>query len=633
MKKKKREQIEKYQWWSPNKALLGFLLFSMALAVTIVACNKDSSTPTEETEIPPDWGGGESTSLTTTLFTSMAKDAAGDIVGAGMGWAMSALGLADGSPDYTAQLAKIDADLQVIIQQLAEIEAELSEIEAELTIINCSEWASTLSTQKGRIDDLMSNYKTLTATATTGGNVTQAQIADWVDQVLAQGSYTSHTPMGEILAELADQLYVPPSSGVIPACVATITQPANGTYGTDTIYYNTVKLYIDYYYSYQVQGLALLNEALHHKAWVAAGSPVSDTLSADSISYICQDANAMLYCNESAANVNNLYNALIKQLTSGGAPYTQKDLVMRYDKDNPALMPYSLEDFTTAIGDNCADPLTSAHPCGATASLYNKNYFFHSTYKGYQYWWNCAPNDLSALTSGWTSGTVGDYLENKRGFKNMKNKVILSNGTVSIELSSANIHQNYISFIDTDIDKSLGINQPTNSTNDYNKLAHKSGENHVNNNHCGYYYNYTEGSGLPSSRNNFYTCSGVSWWTDVYGTPRMCENLKWNTEPGWLASNASSTGYGTNQYHWPRRLLNAGDYSLTCTEGRSLLNAGGVWTMCGDDYTAWFDYYVPRPETCDNAGAGVSCNLSATTINNAKRIFSQFDNNTVNNPL
>jgi len=625
---RKKEQIKRNQWRSPNQALLGLLVFSIVIAVTIVACTKESPiTPTDDTVLTPDFGGDESTSAITTLFTSVAKGAAGDVGEMGMSWALSALGLADGSPDYTAQFEKIEEDLNVIIEELNEVLAELSEIENTLNAINCSEWQSSqgANTPIARIHNLMTLYKTMTNTAATGGRVSNATLADWADQVLAHGSYSSHTPMGELLSSLAQTVYTPPSGGVIYACLPTISTPGNGTFGSDTTYYNSVKLYIDYYFNMQLQGVALLNEALHYKAWVAVGSPTSDSLSADSTALICQDPDAMLLCNETAAYVNNLYNNLIEQLTKGGAPYTDENFVLEYSAGSPYIWPFSLEDFTTAAGDNCADPLTSAKPCGITANKYNNENMKSVTFKGYT-GWLIASNDihLTHLLAGWTSGTVGDYLEDSLGFKNMKNKIVVGEHTVSIEISSAGEKSNYISFFDTDINKSHGMNQPTVSTGDYNKLAHKSGKNHVNNNECGYYYNYSEGSGLPSSRNNFYNLKAVSWWTDVYGTAEHCRYLSWSTEPGWLASNSA-----TKQYRWPIGSLK----NFTCTESRSNKNAGGVWTMCGDDFTAWFDFYVPRPETCDNAGAGVTCNLSGETINKAKRIFNNTDNNTVNNPL
>jgi len=624
MKKIKENKITKRLRWKQHLPLLGFLVFSIALAVTIVACNKNyyTITPTETEPVsPPNFGGGESSSIMTTLFKSMAKGAAKEVGETGMSWVITALGLADGSPDYTAEFEKIEEDLNVIIEQLNEVLAELSVIDDDLNKINCSEWQSSQGeyTPIGRIINLMAEYKTMANTASTGGRVPNATLADWVDQVLAQGIYSSHTPMGELLTDLSTTAFQPPASGAIPACMAKIAAPETGSFNTDTIYYKQVKQYTDFYFNYQLQGVALLNEALHYTAWVKAGSPNSDSLSVDSTALICQDPNAMLYCNEAATYVNYLYNILIDQLTVGGAPYSDENLVLEYETTNPYIWPRSLEDFTIAAGDNCADPLTSAKPCGITANKYNNENMKSVTYKG-RTGWLIASNDvhLKTLLSGWTSGTAGDYLEDSLGFKNMKNKIVVGDHTLSIELSSSDVKQNFISFFDTDINKSLGINQPIQNTGDYNKLAHKSGKNYSNHEDCHYNYSYSKGSGLPSSGKNFYSLGAKIWYVDNYGYAQKCISFSWSTEPGWLASNSGS------QYRWPISSVSG----YTCTESRSNKNAGGVWTMCGDDFTAWFDFYVPRPETCDNAGAGVVCNLSAEKIAKAKQIF---NNNAISN--
>ena len=581
----------------------------------VMACDDNLS---DNPPTPPGavFGGDESSSIATSLFKSAAQGAASQVGGTAATWVMGSLGLSNGSPDYTAQLDKIDADLQVIITELDDIKQELNEIKAELTVINCSEWASTLSSQKGRIDNLMSLYSTYVSTASTGGIVSNATLADWVDQVLAQGSYSSHAPMGEILAEIADQLYVPPSSGVIPACVQAITPPAENTFGTDADYYTAVKLYTDYYYSYQVRGLLLLNEALHYQAWVAAGSPNSDSLSADATSSVCQDANAVLYCNESAAAVNNLYNALLQQLTAGGAPYSDEDFVLMYKSDTPYLWPLSLEDFTTAAGDNCAHPLTSAQPCGVTAGWYNVASPMNTVvYKGHTGWQKAGSVILAWLLEGFNSGTIGDSLENAYGFQNMKNKIIISSNTVSIELDHTHKYQDFVTFFDTNFDHSFmkGLVQTYDQyskisryTEHYDGSGNKCNKNREN----GHYYIYKENTDLSNLYNHFYDLTGR---IDFYWDNNVCEGFQWldGGEPGWLAANKGSNA---KQYSWPVGLV----YKFPCRENRSAHNPGGVWTTCGDDFTAWFDYYVPRPETCDNPGAGITCSLDAETIASAR---------------
>ncbi len=116
-----------------------------------------------------------------------------------------------------------------------------------------------------------------------------------------------------------------------------------------------------HYYYYQVQALMLLSEALHYKAWVAADTTVYT--SADSVSFVCQDPNALSYCNQAGVKTNKVYNALIAQFKAGGAPYTNDYFLMATHTDGtPRLWVKSLEDFTQANGDNCTYPLTSGSP-------------------------------------------------------------------------------------------------------------------------------------------------------------------------------------------------------------------------------------------------------------------------------
>ena len=62
-----------------------------------------------------------------------------------------------------------------------------------------------------------------------------------------------------------------------------------------------------------------------------------------------------------------------------------------------------------------------------------------------------------------------------------------------------------------------------------------------------------------------------------------------DVKTGWLPDN---TGANAKQYHL---IHGYGDLFTDCTEGRSSKNVNGVWTMCGDDFNAWFEEIVPDP--------------------------------------
>jgi len=103
MRTNKEIKKAKRLWRKQHSPLLGLLIFSIAIAVTIVACTKETLPTTEDEEVqPPDFGnlGG---SIMATMFKSVGKGAMGEIGEVGMSWALSSLGLSDGSPDYTEQ--------------------------------------------------------------------------------------------------------------------------------------------------------------------------------------------------------------------------------------------------------------------------------------------------------------------------------------------------------------------------------------------------------------------------------------------------------------------------------------------------------------------------------------------------
>jgi hypothetical protein len=519
----------------------------------------------------------------------------------GIGWAMGALGLAEESPDYTEQLDKIDEDLQEIIGQLNDIEDELASINAELLKLDCSEQQTALTIETGRIDFLLQKYQSFVSAANAGGRTPNATLSDWADQVLAQGAYTSQTPMGQILTTMANQL-IQPSSGAITACVQAVPKPPASSFG-DTDYYDAVSHFTTYYYYYQVQGLMLLNEALHYKSWVAAGSP-SD-VSADSVSFVCKDPNAVYLCNQAGIATNGVYNALIAQFNAGGAPYTNDYFLMatHFDNGTPRLWVKSMEDFSQAAGDNCAYPLTSNAPCGITAAdaWYTPPNVLPLTYRGYNEFGWVGQTLLNDVLNGWDSGTAGNFLETKRDFKNMKNKIIIAHNTVSIRLANADNNLDFVPFIDTDFDYSFqpGLVDDTDSFNRMTSLqrGHKICYGFLTA-YDRVWYDWYTSAGVPGNRNNFYNLRAHQGRSaDCGKSDGTYYAFSWAEadQPGWLASN---TGPNARQYRWPH--AKTALFTDYCTHGRSSKNAAGVWTLCGEDFTAWFENIVPRPPTCDD---------------------------------
>ncbi len=609
--------------------LLRYFLAASIISSVFIVSNCDLLTNILDHNGPvggtrPAFGGSDKNqSYATVLFKLVGETALKDAEGEGIGWAMSAIGLSESSPDYTEQLDKIDQDLQVIISQLNGLDNELINIESELRVINCSTWETTLKDERREVDNLIYDYRTYVAAAENGEPVMD-KIADWVDQVLATGTHTNLTSMGVILASFSSQLVESSNSGLIPACVQSVPSPAEFSFGTDTVYYKIVNSLIDYYYVYQVRALFLYSEAWHYEAWLAAGSPNSDFLSADSVSNVCSDINIEVNCDLVAGRTNNLYNSLIDQFTAAGEAYSDENLVQEYSASGSSLWPLSLEDFTTAAGDNCADPLNSANPCGTTVGWFNidanPKKMSSVTYKGYKGWIQANSDNLTELLAGWNSGTAGNYLQNNLGFKNMRNKIILSPNVVEINLDETGATQYVVPFFDTNWSYDFLPGAPAISTSQFESLLTKSRH---KGNLCnvikGIPYvsvDYTTNSNVPANRNGYYNAVGHN---------RHCGSDYNNTTPfsfsvlpGYLAQqNGVNWEPSGLQFRWP--VLNIS--KQPCTENRSSRNAGGVWTKCGDDFTAYLDFNVPRPATCDNTASGSTCKLSLSTIKNAKRLF------------
>ncbi len=613
---------------SVKDSLLRYFLAVSIISSVFIVSNCDLLTNILDHNRPvggrqPEFGGSQSASLATSLFVAVAEDAAGQYgAGSTVGWALSAIGLGDASgPDYTAQLDKIDQDLQEISSQLSTIQTELTNIYNELTIINCADWSQDVLNARSSIDNRMTDYVTMVNTArdtlNPPGLVSISDISSWVSHVLGDSTVLgpNDVTMETALANIEDAMLAGTTGGIISACTQSIPAPADNSFGTDTVYYNQVKLLVNYFYTYQVQALMLYSEAKHFRAWQMAGAPNSDIYSADSISQVC--SKPTLICNQVATKTNTLYNNLVNQFTEGGAPYSDENLVMMYNSSSDSyLWPLSLEDFTVGAGDNCADPLTEDHPCGITAGYYDSPSPSSVVYKGYSGWSNAASAQLTQLLSGWTDGLAGDYLGSKLGFKNMARKIVISSDYVSISLNESGSTQYVVPFFDTGLKYSDLGGGPAITTIQFQEdlLIKTRSVGSLCKGLSTYYDNVNYNSKLPSTANPFY---------DAVGHARHCGSnyttpFSFSVIPGWLAKQDNKANHepAAIQYHWPILSVD----KLTCTQGRSHKNAGGIPTMCGDDLTAFIEYYVPRPVTCNNTDA-TPCNVSASTVANAKSIF------------
>jgi hypothetical protein len=367
--------------------------------------------------------------------------------------------------------------------------------------------------------------------------------------------------------------------------------------GADIAYYDKVSQITTYYYGYQTQGLLLLTEAYNYRAWEDLGSPDSGgLLSSDNVASICAGGSPTLKCTLAKNAVTQLYSDLKSFYALAGAPYTNDHFLLQYSSD-PRLWVKSLEDFTLAAGDACPDPLTSNHPCGVTSGLWNQGQYPAVTYRGYTDWSTSNAGNMNILLSGWTSGTPGNYLENTLGFENMQNKILLTKSSVSniylidsiYPTASASIVDAVV-FVDPDIDKSK-LDQPVQTQDAFRKLIQSKTLDTTRSCYIGMMlreYPIQDFTQTDSGRTNWDSCCGYFYKLHAQ-MAGLCLPFTWDSKPGWLADN---TGANAKQYHL---IYGYGDLFTDCTEGRSSKNVAGVWTMCGDDFSAWFEEIVPNP--------------------------------------
>ena len=538
-------------------------------------------------------------STATDLFKSLAEGAAGEVGGAAAGWAMSAIGLSGHSDDQAEALASISDQLKTIINQLNELQSSISALTDAIKVLDCDSLSSQLLGDRQLIDALATQYQGFTDEASGAyGPATvppQDKMTQWAADV------TNETNgVGSAIDGISDLLLSSAAGqGIISACLqpSVIHPPIYGTLG-DTDYYNKVANLINFYYDYQAEGLLLLQEAYHYQAqqsFVQAGGTPPP---ADDPGYICEnatDSSTNFVCTLSIDQTNDLYQRLALQFELAGLPYTDdKVILLNNSGANPPLFVRSLEKFTQAAGDACPTPLTSADPCqSVTLATAGDTHSVGSpmkvNYDGYTTWTAATAGNLNLLLHDkGPSQTPAQYL-NSNGFENAENKILLTPQTASFSISNGNFGKDgsLRCFLDTDV--AAGVVCSSQSVASVLlqggpdvRCVDNTGDPTIE-------PSWVTRSSLPTNRNNFYDARIAPQY---YGCGAVLD-----PKPGWLVGNTSANSF---QYRWPHFQVG----SLTCTNGRSPINAGGVPTRCGKNFDTVFNTLVARPATCAGTTVG-----------------------------
>jgi len=594
--------------------LVGFLLtLSLGLGGILVSCSEDNGVFNDpgSSGIDPFGGSGAETSTISTLFLSLGKGAASEIGGELAGWTLGAMGLTAASgPNYQQQINKILSQLQAIVSILNQINTELITINNTLTTLDCHTQQSTLLSEISAIKSSYQHYQSITFTASQGDTIPNSELKEWADIVLlGNASYMALQPaLNSIVTSLES------TGGPIISCIQQTTPLEEGGFGADATYYNRVSFFTNYYYYYQTLALMMISEAEHYYAWYNAGQPGGSFISADSVQQVCtSNPTSQIHCNNVAIETNDLYNAVIKQMTDGGAPYTNDYVLYQHFQEKPRVWVRSLEDFTTAAGYNCNSPLTNSNPCGPTSGTWQSTLQVN-TYREMGPFHFAQNEDLTKLLDPSKIGTAtnGHYLSTQ-GFENMTQKTIVAPQLINVTFSHDNVSREAIVFFNTDVAPVNGIYSVINTQDGFRSVfsshqeSNKSGQCGAGNNYISKLYHYRTSGNFPTADS----------WTSGFAKIRTCGDghyvtpFEW-TDHNYTGSDCCIPGFmkerpGGSPARFLMPVMIPTDNN--CTNNWTPFNKGNVYTMCRDDFKNFLNSNVPRPPTCDIPNIPSSCTV------------------------
>jgi len=638
--KEKKNKSAKRLWWKQHSSLLGLLIFSIILAVTIVACTKntDNITPAPDVVTVHPGGitgtNGTAGNIAGFVFKELGKGALRPIAEMGMGWVLGAFGLSqqdDATEEEIADaLSEIESQLTEVNTNLTTMINELDAIEADLEQLNCSSTLSELDDEVSRVRTLIKqHYNPMVGGGTGGTAPSESIMTDFVNEVL-NGS-NQEKGIEDILSSFETVIWNRVDGGIMTLCLKSgiMPHPAAGTFG-DTLYYNQISALTDYYYGYYVNALLLYTEAKNYLAWQTAynNGLIDSTFATSNVNTICaiNDGNIQYYCNQTISELNDTYGSLKTMFTRGGAPYTNDYQVTQNDPTKPTLWAASIEDFNEDAGAGCDVPEPygvagnpSLNGCGPCVGHYNTS-LNHTTYRNTTAWEFANKDDLVKLIdpdSAASSYTIGSYLESK-GFKYLSGtaKVVQAyNSPVSVAIDNAGLDLEVIPFFYAGFPIWPGIKAGVFYTSaHFNVLLNGTSDTIVYS--CGkqgeyaavmYNYTYPWGAFADDPNDNWYA---EQYWFWAYAYGGACQyhgsnySFDWQYQPGhtydydwapgWLKSRHDAIPSSVRPiwaFLWPIKRLP----STLCTDSRSSTNKGGMPTMCGDDFTAWLNIVLPPP--------------------------------------
>ena len=437
--------------WLP----LGVVLLAVVLCLPAPALAQEEDAATAIAEMMMGVAGG------------VADGAEKQIGATVMGWTLASLGLtSDPSAEIVAALDQIEATLQQMEQELADIDELLAEeaCQAATNVDAVQDAVTAIDTWVGRgTSPVNGSYLALVQEAQAGVPVTEItedmdQLFDWV----LNGNAT-YPPLETLLVGLDDALRDRGNAKeVITACGLLIPVPDPSTQEwDDRPYFQQLIDLVGYYAEYQARALLLVAEAYHWqalKAWIAANP--SAALPPEQAPDICNAPtipDVQDNCFKAQTAYRNVRDAMRAQYGEAGAPYSSgkpsdPDATFDFDPADPVVQIHNpsaaiwvkdIDDFFVRGGySTSCQASTSAAPCGPGVGTYDHATFEHygssqalsyGANGGYTVWRPASASLWEALTHSWSgsSTSFAQLLEEQHGFTGASRPRVYFTGDVT----------------------------------------------------------------------------------------------------------------------------------------------------------------------------------------------------------
>ncbi|KAL3906534.1 MAG: hypothetical protein SGILL_009232 [Bacillariaceae sp.] len=290
--------------------------------------------------------------------------------------------------DQGVNMQDIYEELQDIENTLTDIDQDIQKLDADVIAFDCNVMSSGTDSDIATIENFQQSYNNFIGGIQMNFKVTcdptqfgpDKCLQTWADDVLDH-----NTGVGQALTRIQQTLGGDGNpAGAIGQCMLKYPLAMNTT---DTVFFENMYNYMNYYYNYQAVGALLLVEANRFKAWQTTGfQNVTDASDPSSYNAICTDiedfcaggddtaeceCDVGVYCAGAYAAVKNTYDSVTSQYELVGAPYTNHDMVTYYMPENPEandpnrlgrVFPRSLSAFTSSSNMPKNRPETSACP-------------------------------------------------------------------------------------------------------------------------------------------------------------------------------------------------------------------------------------------------------------------------------